>query len=502
MMSSPVKSINILLMQAPINIKQEDANYFGTYPPLGLAYIAAVLEQEGYTVAILDCQGEAAKTRIEEDNGLVRIGIGDREIIQRLKNFSPDVVGVGNMFTSFSEDCLALARLVRSVLPEVLLVMGGAHATIAFEDVLHDEACDAVVLGEGEFIMRDLVAAYASGDNDAMRKLPGTVWKARERLINNGYPGPIKDIDQLPFPAYHLMPMEKYIWQRHANFSVSRRWPIAHMITTRGCLYNCLFCSTKRHYKKFRARSPESIIEEMQLLIDRYGVREFHFHDDSFMSKANRVRALCELMIKHKLDVCWQVSQGINSVGLDEELLTLMHKAGMYRVGFPIESGHPDILRFIRKPVRLEQVKKLIVKCNELGIYSFGCFMVGFPNETRGQIKSTMNFVLDSGLDYAKVSIVQPLAGSELYGIYEELGLVGPTPQHGSTYFHTEYDTLHLKAEELNKIRSSLMRRFALKRIMRMLTLSGLKQYMLPKLRTVEDCMYFIRMVWLALRGT
>ena len=500
-MTSSKQTSRVLLIQPPITIKKKDADSFGCYPPLGLGYIASVLEQDNHDVAIMDCQGDGGDVRTSQRGELVRIGMTDEDIVSRIEAFTPDVVGVGSMFTAFAEDSLRLARLVRSILPSVLLVMGGAHATAAFEDVLGEGACDVVVLGEGEFIMQDLVATYTAGDTASMRKIEGTVWRTKEGLVNNGYPGPIKDIDSLPFPAYHLMSMERYLWQRQANFSVSRRWPIAHMITTRGCLYNCIFCSTKRHYKKFRARRPESIIGEMQFLIDRYGVKEFHFHDDSFMSKASRVFTLCEMMINRKLDVYWQVSQGINSVGLNEGLLELMRDAGMYRVGFPIESGNPDVLRFIRKPVRLEHVKGLIAKCNELGIYSFGCFMIGFPYETREQIESTVRFILDSGLDYAKVSIVQPLAGSELYDVYRKFGLVGDIPRHGSTYFHTEYDTVHLSAMELNEMRSRLMRGFAVRRIRRSLTPSGMKRFLLPKLHTVEDFIYFCRMAWLALRG-
>ncbi|MDR3641673.1 MAG: radical SAM protein [Humidesulfovibrio sp.] len=492
---------DVLLLHPPITLKREDADSFGCYPPLGLAYLAAELERAGHNVKVVDLLVEGADKRSPVDEHNVRIGLSDEDIQAMLAATAPKIVGISNNFTAFSRDAVALAWLVRRSLPQALVVMGGAQATVAAESIVSTGAVDVVVLGEGEFHFRHLVELTLAGEEARARQLPATVWRSELGIINNGYPGPIADLDSLPMPAYHLLPMEKYIWQRHANFAVSRRWPIAHMITTRGCMYNCIFCSTTKLYKKFRPRSAESVLAEMKLLIANYGVREFHFHDDSFLSDPARVRLLCQRIIDEGLNVTWQVSQGINSIRLDEDLLELMHRSGMYRMGFPIESGDLSVLRFIRKPLRLEKVLSLIRKCNELGIYTFGCFMIGFPEETLEQISKTMQFMLDSGLDYAKISIVQPLAGSELYEVFVNHGLVTDTPRHGSTYWHTEYDTLYLTADQLNAMRRLVTRKFAQKRILRMLTPGGLRRHLLPKLRDMEHVRYFLRIMWLALRG-
>jgi len=173
---------------------------------------------------------------------------------------------------------------------------------------------------------------------------------------------------------------------------------------------------------------------------------------------------------------------------------------GMYRVGFPIESGSMDMLRYMRKPIRLDKVKALIEDCNELGIYCFGCFMIGFPHETKEQIQETYNFILQTGLDYVKVSITQPLAGSELYCEYQKLGLLRTTAS-SSTYFHTQYDTAYFRADELNEMRRNILKAFSRKRLKRLFSYSGIKRYVLPKLSSPENLRYFLKVSWLALKG-
>jgi radical SAM superfamily enzyme YgiQ (UPF0313 family) len=237
------------------------------------------------------------------------------------------------------------------------------------------------------------------------------------------------------------------------------------------------------------------------VLIQEYGIREFHFHDDCFLAKPNHVQMLCENILAKGLDIRWQVSQGVNSVRLNDDLLKLMHQAGMYRIGFPIESACKDILQLIRKPIRLNHVKRLIKNCNYLGVYTFGCFMIGFPAETREQIKETVSFLLNSGLDYAKISVVQPFPGSDLFTEYKQAGLLKSGLKHTSTYFNSEYDTIHIPATDLNNLRANAAKQFSRRRILRMCSFSGMRRYLFPKLRSFENTVYLIRMAWHALHG-
>lgn len=494
------KTGKILLLQSPITLKEEDVPTYGFFPPLGLAYLAGVLLRDNFEVEIIDLLIEGAKYLAPVGGGKIRWGLPDKEIERIVQSKAPGIVGITNNFTSFSTDCIRLARIVRKCLPDTLIVIGGAHASMEPKSLLSNGVVDVVVIGEGEFIFRDLVEAVFKKRLEEARKIAGTVWAAGKEIIDNGWHEPTSDLDAIPFPAYHLLPMERYIWQKRANFAAVMRWPVGHMITTRGCPYNCIFCSTSKHFKKFRRRSPKNVLAEMKTLIKDYGIREFTFHDDNFMADPEGVRSLCRMIVQNGLDIRWQVSQGINSNLLDEELLELMRNSGMYRVGFPIESGCQETLRFIRKPIQLEKTKKLIEKCNCLGIYCFGGFMIGLPEETREQIKETIDFIMNSGLDYVKISIAQPLAGSDLYPIYKSLHLLSQI-KDASTYFYTAYDTIYFKAEELDLISADIFHSFSRQRIKNLFKPGGIKRFIFPKIYSFESFIYFLRMGWLALKG-
>lgn len=501
---STLKDCKILLLHPPITLKKEDVLTFGFYPPLGLGYIASVLLKEEVDVEILDILVDG-KNHVEDvGNGMVRLGLPKENITEILLTKKPKIVGLTNSFFSFSDDSGRLASIVREALPDAFIIIGGS-ATTEVKRMLSNQVIDCVIVGEAEYIFRDVVACIAAGDIKKAQNISGTVWHVGTEVITNPSRELIQDLDALPFPAYHLLPMEKYIWQKQSNFAATMRWPLMHMITSRGCVYNCNFCSTTRYFQKFRARSIEKVIDEMKLLIKNYGIREFHFIDDYFMSDKKRVEKFCNMIIDSKMDIRWQISQGINIPHVDEELLELMQKSGMYLVGFPIESGCSETLRYMRKPMNLDKVLRLIKKANELGLYTFGCFLIGFPEETRAQIQQTIDFIMNSGLDYPKIAIVQPHHGTDLFPVYERLGLLDESTggiKHGSTFFHTEYNTLYLKADELNAIRRQAFKQFTQQRIKHMMTPTGFKRFIVPKLKTLEGAKYFFRMGYHFVRGS
>jgi magnesium-protoporphyrin IX monomethyl ester (oxidative) cyclase len=498
------KETKVLLLHPPITLKKEDVSTFGFYPPLGLGYIASVLLKDNYTVDVFDILVEG-KDHIEDvGNGMVRLGLSREKIKEVLETKKPTIVGLTNSFFSFSDDSGRLAQIVREVLPDAFIIIGGA-ATTEVKRMLSNNVIDCVIVGEAEYIFRDLVSCVSQGNLEKARKITGTVWHVGKEIITNPERELIQDLDSIPFPAYHLLDLEKYIWQKHANYRACMRWPVAHMVTSRGCVYNCIFCSTTRYFQKFRARSIENVVEEMKLLIREYGIREFHFHDDYFMSNKKRIEKFCTMIIHEKMNITWQVSQGINIPHVDEELLELMQRSGMYRVGFPIESGCPETLKYMRKPMQLDKALRLIKKANELGLYTFGCFLIGFPEETKEQIQQTIDFIMASGLDYPKISIVQPHYGTDLFSVYQQLGLLDKETgniKHGSTYFHTTYNTKYLKASELNAVRMQALTQFGKQRMIHMLTPTGIKRFILPKIKTFEGARYFIRMGYCFFTGS
>ena len=267
----------ILRLQHPFTLRREDAAEFGLWPPLGLAYLGAVLVQDGYDVEIRDLVAEGQGRTEDVEGGMVRLGLPQREVETLLRERSPRIVGISNNFTAFRADAMQLARLVRECLPDAMIVLGGAHASMDPELLLNTGNVDAVVLGEGEFIFQDLVKAVCAGQLEQARQIQGTSWRVNGRIVHNGVRDPIPNLDSIPFPAYRLLSMERYIWQRKANFAAVMRRPVGHMITSRGCRYNCIFCSTKKHFRRLRTRTPANVLAEMKLLIGTMGFGNFTF---------------------------------------------------------------------------------------------------------------------------------------------------------------------------------------------------------------------------------
>lgn len=485
-------------MTHPMTIKKELENNYGVFPPLGIAYIAAVLEKDDYNIKIIDCLGEGFNRRLYK-KGKVRIGLSEEDILDRVEEFSPDVVGISNNFTSFSRDALDLARLIKDKYPKVVIVIGGAHATMSYSEIISMPYVDVVVRGEGEYVMKEFMESLLSGDS--LGKINSIVWKREGgSIMVNDLAEPINGLDALPFPAWHLLNMQLYISQRSNNFAYSKRFPIGHIIASRGCMYNCMFCSTSKHFKKFRDRSPDNILNEIEFLIRNYGIKEVHFHDDSFLCSKSLVYELCKGILQKKFHISWQVSQGITVWDIDLEMLRLMQEAGMYRVGLPIESGSKRTLEFIRKPINLEKSISIINECAKLGIYTHGNFIIGFPYETKKEINETVSFINRSKLDFIKLLICQPLAGSDLYEIYLREGLLNSSESESSTYEHTNYNTVFFTAEELNWMRDNIMRRFFVNKIRDILSLKGFKMFIYPKINSLDKFIYFTKLIFVSLR--
>lgn len=490
--------MNVLLLTHPITVTKGLEDNFGMFPPLGLAYIGAILENHGHKVKTVDCFAEGFQTRANID-GKIRIGLRDNDILAEIKNFNPQVVGISNNFTSFVTDALNLTRIIKKQFPQTMLIMGGAHPTMDYEEIIKLPYVDLIVRGEGEYTMVELLENLSRGNS--IEKIKGIVWKKDDsKIVVNETKEPIPNLDSLPIPAYHLLNMTLYLTQKSSNFQYSKKFPVGHLVTSRGCRYNCIFCSTTKLFRKFRAHSSSRVLEEMEFLIKKYRVREIHFHDDSFLCDSKRVLEICNGILERNLNITWQISQGITICDASKEMLELMYKSGMYRIGLPIESGSKRILKFIRKPIDLDRTIEVINQCNKLGVYTHGNFIIGFPNETKGNIEETASFIYRSNLDFVKLLICQPLAGSDLYEVYKKEGLLGNFPKDGSVYEHTKYDTLNFSARELNKIRNTIIRKFVKNKLKNILSVKGLKRIIFPKVNSLDKLVYFIRLVLTSFR--
>lgn len=417
----------VLLIQPPAfsNNLRGDMN---PNAPLGIAYIGAVLERAGYEVKILDAfiEGWGTETRISPERILV--GMPYEEIKAAIAAENPDVVGITSMFTSQRKNAHRVAALAKEVAPDIVVVVGGAHPTSAPESVLEDPAIDVAVLAEGDNTIVPLLQCIEAGrslaevDGIAYRDVDGMP-VVREKTIQ------IEDLDTIPYPARHLLPMEKYFAAgvRHGGYSRGER--AASMITSRGCQYRCNFCTAFKVFtRRPRMRSIENVLGEIDELVNRYGVDEIFFEDDQLIAKQRRTGDLFDALAKYKL--AWDTPNGVSPWLLDEEIVAKMKNAGCYRINLAIESGNQWVLdNIINKPVKLGKIPELVRMIERHGIEVGTFLVVGNIGkggvETLAQIRESFVYCRKARI-FPHVSLLTAYPGSEVLDIAREKGYLVP----------------------------------------------------------------------------
>jgi len=350
----------ILLEKSRREIAAVIENLFYNSPPLGLAYLAAVLERQGHQVAVLD----AAVEKLSLD-----------QAVERVASFGPDAVGLTSTTNLF--DCaVALGKRLKERFKDVPLILGGPHASANPEHALSFECFDVAVCGEGEQTIVELVRALSEGR--AFAGVNGLAW--RRNGARQGRPGalvvtprrePIRDLDELPFPARHLLPMHLYRPQPNDQYVL----PKASMIASRGCPYGCIFCDKSVFDGPYRSFGPGRIVSEMEHLIKEYGARDIAFLDSIFTTSVERVEGIIAEMKRRGVRVSWTCTARANVV--TEELLREMKEAGCWRIRLGVESGSDAVLKFIRKGITTQQVRDAARWADRLGIQTKGFFMIG-----------------------------------------------------------------------------------------------------------------------------
>lgn len=410
----------VMLIQPPAYVLKDKSD-MNPNVPLGLAYLAAVLEKSGYEVNVLDAFMEGLDNEIRVDDERVLIGLGDQQIEKRLKDFKPDVVGVSSLFTMQRKNAHRMCAIAKNVLRDVIVIMGGAHPTAEPRMVLEDMHVDYVIRGEGELALSELLDCLKCGkdfsnvDGLCSRLNGGLVIKEKKTFIEN--------LDSLYFPARHLLPMEKYFLFKKSH-GANKRTPYASIVTSRGCPFGCTFCSTHmvwgRHY---RFRTARNVLDEIRFLVQRYGIKELLFEDDNLT--LNRVRAveIFQGLIREKFYLIWRTPNGISVDTLDEELLDLMKESGCYQLGFAIESGCQQVLdTIIKKPMELVKAQRLVKYAKKIGIEVILFLVVGMPGETLKEMRATFRFARSLGSIDQHISIATPYPGSALFEICKEKG--------------------------------------------------------------------------------
>jgi anaerobic magnesium-protoporphyrin IX monomethyl ester cyclase len=445
----------VLLIEPPVTRPADFTSKktrIGIVPPLGLAYIAAVLEKNNFTVKILDCLIEGSLEGIPYKNNQIRYGLSDEEIQQKISEFNPDVVGVSCLFSAKVYDMLNLCRIAKETDSHILTVTGGAHPTTAYNEVLKDKNLDFVIFGEGEYSTLELLSAL-NGKRE-LSNVDGLAYKEHDLVKVNPKTKYIENLDELPLPARHLLQMEKYINTSSPHSGIKKQ-PFTSMITSRGCPFHCSFCVIRNLWgTKARYRSPENVLQEIEELVTRYGIKEIHFEDDNLTAEKERAMAIFNRIIQKGWDLSLNSPSGLSVHRLDEELLSVMKKAGYYSISIAIESGDKDILRLMRKPVNLEKVKKLICTIHKLDLKTKGFFIIGYPGETKEQMQRTIKFAETANLDWALFFIATPIPGSDLDRYCRENGyLVDENLDYIKQFYISNIKTPEFEPEFVEQLR-------------------------------------------------
>ncbi len=376
---------NMITTNVPSVVDEES----GIYPPLGLLYVASFAEQgTSSQIEVLDCPAERFSYEQLED-----------EIRKR----KPDLVGIqATTFTLI--DTIITAKTVKRIDTAIQVVIGGPHVFIYPEETLQIPEVDFIIRGEAEESFSGLIEAI--GGNGDLNNINGLGYKKNGIVHLNDCPPLIEDLDRLPMPARHLVPQDRY-------YSVlAKRNPITTMMTSRGCPMKCIYCDRPHLGKKFRYRSAESVIKEMQLCSDM-GIGEIFVYDDTFSIRKDRVLDICRAIIENKINISWDIRAHINTI--DEEVLEALAGAGCSRIHYGVESGNQDILKLIKKGIKLDRTKEVFQMTRDHGISTLGYFMIGFPDETPEQIEDTLKFACSIAADFVHIAITTPFPSTELY---------------------------------------------------------------------------------------
>lgn len=435
--------MKILLITPPFSEKERYGNLasVGTlYPPLGLAYIAAVGEREGHKVAVVESEA---------------LGYSYEDIYDEVERFKPDLIGMPT-FLNTIQRCFIVADEIKKRLPHTKIVLGGVQVTLNPSDAITRDSIDFIVRGEGEDVFRDLLAALQG--RMAIKDISGLIWKDKDNIVSNSPHGLIANLDILPLPARHLFPMELY----HSS-SQLRGKNTLHLMTSRGCPFRCAYCTSHMTFgKTFRYHSSQRVIQEILVLKEEYGADAIQFYDETFTLNRKRVIELCDEMLKQKIKLPWACFTRVNLV--DRELLEKMKSAGCYQIFYGVEAASQRLLDIIKKDITIEQIENAFKWTKQAGIETLASFMIGLPTETEEEAYKTIDFAIKLDADYAQWQKTTPFPGTELYDICEKHGKILTKDWTKFTAWNEiVYVTDGRTKEDILKVERQAFRRFYLR---------------------------------------
>ena len=361
--------------------------HFGCFPHLGLATVAAGLEQAGHKVQFLDATASSLSLN---------------DMCLAIQKFKPSLIGYTACTNDFPNMLFWINKL-RERFPHIPTVVGGPHLTYYPRESLTHKSIDYVVIGDGVQTTAELANALEKGT--LVSNVLGLGWKKAGKPVLNRPRPLLNNLDELPLPARHLLPNEKYF-----NF-LSRRKNYTVLYTESGCPGKCIFCDIGR--AKFRFKSASRVLEELEECYYKYKVREFQFYDGNFVTNKKRVTEICQGMRERGLDMSWTVEARADMV--TRPLLEEMKKAGCYRIQYGIETGNAHIMEVIKKMETKEQISAAVKLTKDVGISVLGFFILGLPEETEETMEETVQFMLSLPLDYASIALARSYPNTEMY---------------------------------------------------------------------------------------
>jgi len=416
--------MKIMLIFPPLVLKHRYAHSVGdsggNLPPLGLLYIASVLQKGGHEVQIVDSP--------VEDLDL-------EQVLGRVGNFGPDFIGV-SAITSLAQKTKMLCHRIREKFPRIKIFLGGPHPTVKPEEVLKDTRADVVITEEAENVILDLITHF---DRYAAQKIV--------------HAKKVKNLDDLPNPARHLIDLSRYTALPN-NYKLTPN--SIHVVTSRGCPYPCTFCFDAS--SGFRQRSVSNVITELKTLKEKYNAREISFWDDTFTVNRKWVMEFCDAMIRENMKLWWGCYSRLNLV--DRELLAKMKASGCWTIFFGIESGSQELLDNIKKLMTVEQMKEKVRLIQSFGIEIRGSFMLGMPGETPELGRKTIEYAIELEPTYAQFTLTTPFPGTALYKEVEQWGSLSKKYTDFNEWTPVFVPKGYRNEEELKAMQSEAFRRF------------------------------------------
>jgi len=399
----------------------------GVVPPLGLLYLSAYLKRHGFAVEFIDALGEA-HAQYKPWNTMMLRGLACEEIVCRIPE-KTKVIGISLLYSSSYLAIREMVHFIRAARPNALIVLGGAHASCLPEYTLKNTEADCAVIGEGERSLLEICR-----NPDGLENINGIAFKKNGQVYTNPPQELIADLDEIPMPDWGAIKLENYFDASEPHgCSCHKRW--VPLLAGRGCPYECTFCTTPLiWHRRWRVRSVQNVLEEMEFLYRNYGVIDFHFEDENLGSNRKWLHQFCDELLVRKLPVVWQPSNGMRAETLlDAGLMEKMKRTGCSLVVFTLESASERVRnQIIRKHLDILNVEKAVILAKKQKIKSTCYFMVGLPGETLQEAKETIRYahrLARLGLDECVIGLFSLLPGCELFNQQYEAGNVELTPE-------------------------------------------------------------------------